>query len=102
MTIPARPLHQESTAQTFARWLSDGTTWIGIFENHDLGHPDAARRIALPYDEALFEQATIGKSTAPDRPEIGLGWRYVLIAKTRDAGEALRLIRHQDRGEEVR
>jgi hypothetical protein len=52
----------ESTDQTFTRWLSDGSTWIGVFENQDLGHPDVGRRIALPYDDALFEQATVGKS----------------------------------------
>ena len=79
----------ETTQQTFERWLEDGRTWIGVFENHDLGHPDVGRKIALSFDNSQDDQATIGETRAPDHQQIGLGWRYVLTGKYRRADEAL-------------
>lgn len=94
MAIPARTNRDETMGETFARWLSDGSTWIGVFENQDLGHRDLGRRIALAYDDAFDDQAAIGKTHAPDRRETGPGWRYLLVAKLRDAGEAERWQNH--------
>jgi hypothetical protein len=75
--------------ETFVRWLSDETTWIGIFENQDLGHHDNGRRIARSFDISTFDAATVGKDRAPDHQSIGLGWRYILVAKTTDLDTAL-------------
>lgn len=80
---------EETTRETFTRWLKDGTTWIGIFENQDLSHYDLGRRVARPYDDSVFDKATINLSGCADHASIGLGWRYVLKVKTRDVDEAL-------------
>jgi hypothetical protein len=88
MTIPQKTSPNETVAETYTRWLSDGETWIGVFENQDLGHRDMGRRIAIPYDRAQWEKAAIGKDRAPDHGSIGLGWRYVLIAKCKTVEEA--------------
>lgn len=74
------------------RWVGDGTTWIGVFENHDLGHRLAGQRCAFPFDDRFWDSAVIGSTKAPDGVHIGLGWRWILIAKTRDPNEALRLV----------
>ena len=71
-------------------WLSDGCTWVGCFENADLGHPNIGQRILLPYDDDVFEKAELRKTPAPDSGSYGLGWRYLLELKTRDAVEAAR------------
>jgi hypothetical protein len=92
----------ESPAQTFTRWLRDGQTWIACFENHDLGHRDVGRRITVPYDVTQYDLAVIGKSTAPDHRTIGLGWRYILKAKARTAGEALAFLESSTRNPEVK
>ena len=80
---------EETTRETFTRWLKDGETWIGVFENQDLGHRDLGRRVALPFDVAKFDAAVLGLTGAPDHASIGLGWRYVLKVKTRNVDEAL-------------
>ncbi len=77
-----------SNLETFTRWLSDGKTTIGVFENHDLGHHANGQRCAFPFDTAEFESAVIGKTKAPDGRLIGLGWRYVLVGKFQDAAAA--------------
>lgn len=89
MTIPQKPIHPETMEQTFQRWLSDGTTWIAIFENHDLAHLDLGRRIAFPYDVAQEEGATIGVTRSPDHASIGVGWRYLLVARAHTVHEAV-------------
>jgi len=71
---------KEAARATFDRWLSDGTSWIGVFENHDLGHPDIGRRVARVFDIGDLPLAKIGSTRAPDHDEIGLGWRYILVA----------------------
>jgi hypothetical protein len=89
MAIPKAPVGvTETSRDTFARWLADGSSWIGIFENHDLGHFDLGRRIALPYDMELFDRAEL-KMRAPDHKSIGLGWRYLLVAKCQTVTSAL-------------
>ncbi len=91
----AKPIAPETPAQTFERWLHDGTTWIACFENQDLGHRDIGRRVCLPYDDAQFEGGIIGTTRAPDHQSIGLGWRYILKAKVRTAGEAVAFLEHE-------
>jgi hypothetical protein len=83
---------EETVAQTFDRWLADGMTWIGVFENHDLGHRDRGRRVALPYDAAQ-PIPQVGVTRAPDHPSIGLGWRYILVAVCHSTPEALAALR---------
>jgi len=75
-------------------WLASGDTWVGVFENHDLGHADRGRRVAMPFSMADYQRADIGSTHAPDMPGIGLGWRYILIAKCRSADDALHVLDH--------
>jgi hypothetical protein len=93
MSIPTKPAAPETIEQTFTRWLSDNTTWIGVFENKDLGHIDVGRRIAVPYDISQFEAAQIGVARASDSAIIGLGWRYVLVAKSHSVEGAIAALR---------
>ena len=81
---------------TIERWLSDGDTWIGVFENHDLGSQRVGERCAFPFSasDGSFDTATLGKTRAPDGKTIGLGWRYILVAKTRDTKEAIDALIH--------
>jgi hypothetical protein len=78
----------ESNAQRIARWLSDGTTFVAIFKNHDLGHPYVGERVGMPFDMAQWDQLEIGKTRAPDSNR-GMGWRYILTAKCKDVSSAL-------------
>jgi hypothetical protein len=80
-------LHTTATRETFTRWLADGRTWIGVFQNHDLGHHDVGRRIAVPFDtrRKLLGARLPLQSPAPDhltrKTGLGPGWRYLLVAK---------------------
>lgn len=69
------------------QWLSDGQAWVGVFENHDLGSPDVGRRVAMAFDIAQFDVATLGMR-APDTRTL-IGWRYGLVAKCKTVEEAL-------------
>lgn len=80
---------REAARVTFTRWLSDGQTAIGIFENKDLTHPDLGRRVAFPFAASMSDTLAVGKTFAPDNPETGLGWRYILVQIATDADEAL-------------
>jgi hypothetical protein len=80
---------REEAIQKVREWLADGHSWVGGFENADLSHPDIGHRILVPYDDANWEYGVVGKTTAPDNKHIGLGWRYLLDLKTRDAAEAI-------------
>lgn len=73
----------------FHRMLRDNETWIGVFENRDLGHPHIGRRVALAFDESQWDHAIPGKTTSPDHVDIGLGWRYVLVSKCETAHSAV-------------
>lgn len=80
-----------STAEeTLTKWFTDPDPgdWVGIFENQDLGHPDLGMRIAGLYGADQWDLAEVGKTTGPDGIH-GLGWRYILAAKTRTFDEAL-------------
>ena len=103
-----RVARREAMALTFEKWEERGDV-ICIFENHDLGHPDIGRRIAMPFgaeheaklltqDEATRQNRSsietagshvVMPSRAPDHASIGLGWRYLLVKKTRSAQEAV-------------
>jgi len=79
----------ETVEQAFTRWLADGETWIGIFEDADLDSVALARRIAFPYAMDQFAVAVVDVTRAPDTASNGPGWRYVLVAKCRTVKEAL-------------
>lgn len=85
----------ETPEQIFTRWLADGETWIGIFENHDLGSRDVGLRRAWSYDLAKIDEAKVGKTRAPDTEE-GLGWRYILIFKALTLQEAVAMMDRKD------
>ena len=74
--------------ETFTRWLSDGESWIGVFENHDLGHYDIGRRVAFCFDNTDEAKAEVGETQAPGHKAIGLGWRYILVAICHTVEEA--------------
>ena len=80
---------QDAARVMFTSWLADGSSWVGVFQNQDLGHPDAGRKIALCYDDSQFYGMGVGQARAPDHADIGLGWRYRLIAKCRTVEEAM-------------
>lgn len=74
----------------FADWLSH--EWgIAVFENHDLGSAMVGHRFAIPVDRSALDAAKIGESRAPDTA-LGLGWRYILIAKPGTPEEAVALV----------
>jgi hypothetical protein len=80
----------EDSKRKMERWLEDGDTWIGVFQNRDLSSSDCGRTIALPFSlsDGSYEKAEIGKARAPDT-SAGLGWRYILIGKATSADEAI-------------
>jgi hypothetical protein len=89
-------MNKEQQQLKLEGWLADGDTWIGVFENHDLGHPQVGTRCAFPFSlsDGSFEMGRIGETRAPDGQFIGLGWRYILVAKCKEAGPALFELRH--------
>ena len=78
-------------------WFSDPDTWVGIFENHDLGHPQVGLRCAFPFriSDGSLDKAEVNKTRAPDGRTIGLGWRYLLVAKCKDADATLIALRRE-------
>lgn len=59
------------------RWQGRGDA-VYVFTNHDLGHPDMGRQVAMPANlPAHAARLVIGKAHAPDGVQ-GLGWRYIL------------------------
>ena len=68
-------------------WASNEGDWVGVFENHDLGHPDLGRRFAAFYDESEWDKAELMRTTGPDS-SVGLGWRYLLVEKCVTPAEA--------------
>jgi hypothetical protein len=89
-------LNNTATRETFTRWLADGRTWIGIFHNHDLGHPDVGRRIAIPF-HVFYSAAAPLQSSAPDdltrKSGLGPGWRYLLVAKADTVDSAIEALK---------
>ena len=72
---------EQSRRDTFTRWLSDPETWVGVFENQDLSSSQPGHRVGLCFDMETWDDAHANKTSAPDHPSIGLGWRYILIGK---------------------
>ena len=81
----------ERIEDKFAQWFENGDPgdWVGIFENHDLGHPDIGQTFALFFDADQYDKAIVGKSSAPDTATFGIGWRYLLTSKHRDLESTL-------------
>ena len=77
--------------ETFERWLADGQSWIGVFENKALDSGDVGKRVAFVYDIADMDKAEVGKLRAPDS-NVGVGWKYILIAKATTVDQALALM----------
>ena len=81
-------------ATIFNCWLVpdciDFDPWIGVFENQDVSHHDLGRRIAFAFEAVQWDDAIVGASRGPDHKNIGPGWRYVLVAKVRTVGEAMK------------
>ena len=75
---------ETSIDEVIDRWFDSANAgdWVGVFENHDLGHPDLGRRFAAFYDQDEWDRAELMRTTGPDS-SIGLGWRYLLVAKLR-------------------
>lgn len=60
----------EGAREKVSRWVEQG--WrIGVFENHDLGHPDIGQKSFTPLKPE--DTAEIGKA-------YNLGWRYILVS----------------------
>lgn len=73
----------ETQRDTVTRWFADGTTWVGVFQNADLGSFAPGHRVAIPFDVKDFDRATIGRDRAPEMVrKYGLiPWQYILVAK---------------------
>lgn len=89
-------MNRDEALERVRAWLADGRTWIGGFENADLSHPAIGQRVLVPFDDDHWDRGVVGKSTAPDGKAYGLGWRYLLDVKTRDAEEAVRWMRREE------
>ena len=83
-------VHTDNIDEVIDRWFRDADSgdWVGVFENHDLGHYDIGRRFGAVYGAEQWDAAVIGRTNGPDNAETGLGWRYLLVAKCRTAVEA--------------
>jgi hypothetical protein len=80
-------------------WVSDEDTWVGVFENHDLGHHAIGQRCVFPFalSDGSMDKAEVGKTRAPDGKTIGLGWRYILIHKTTSPDEAIKWLAGEEK-----
>ena len=77
LKIPVR-VEAAGARATFTTWLERGDV-IGVFQNCDLGHPNAGHLVFLPITPEEVGKVTAGVTKAPDNPlGYGLGWRYVL------------------------
>lgn len=85
-------MNTETPREAVTRWLSDGDTWVGVFENKELG-PSLGHRFALPFalSDGSFDKVEVGKSRAPDT-RFYIGWRYILVAKCKTVDEVMALI----------
>ena len=99
MTNREKSDHEASLLATCLKWLHDGDTWLGVFENQDLGHPEIGRRCIFPFplSDGSWDAAKEGETRAPDGKHIGMGWRYTLMLKTKDANQAVDALLRKDR-----
>lgn len=87
---------QQENRERLERWFADEDTVACIFENHDLGSRMVGTRIALPYRKAEAQQMRIKIDRAPDT-SMGLGWRYILVAKCDDVQATLEALANDRR-----
>ena len=78
-----------SLRKTIDAWLEDGETVVGVFCNHDLSSSQAGHCIGLSFESTDMDKLIVGKTRAPDHPNIGLGWRYILQLVSTDAQEII-------------
>jgi hypothetical protein len=67
---------------TVQRWL-DRADGAAVYENHDIGHPDAGMPRIVSYGSPAAQLET---ASPPERlPDIGgaINWRYVLVGTYR-------------------
>lgn len=74
------------------RWLAEPDTIVGVFECVDLGSAHIGSRFGLAFDRRRESELVIGRTRAPDRPEYGLGWRFVLQLKSTDPEEVVSFV----------
>lgn len=82
----------KNSIERMKKWLGDGETWIGVFENHALDSECVGMRFAMPFDTAQWDTAVVNKTHAPDSEWYGPGWKYILIHKSRDVDEVVDLL----------
>ena len=73
----------ETQRSRVARWFADGTTWVGVFENHDMSSPNIGHKVAVPFDMVDYDKARVGTDRGPEllRKYGSIPWQYVLVAK---------------------
>lgn len=77
------------------RWMELGETWIGIWENKALDSTMLGHRVAVPYDDSLWDRANIGDGGATEDMFRRLGfipWQYRLQFKVRTVAEAVKIL----------
>lgn len=82
-------MNGETKRQIMERWLSDGDTWIGVFENHALDSSRLGDKIAIPFSlsDGSWDRAELG-DRAPDTKN-RINWAYLLVAKCRTIDEVI-------------
>ncbi len=89
-----KPNDRAGMLLTFAAWMADEESWIGVFENQDLSSSRPGHRVALCFDDKQWDGGILNKSRAPDHKDIGMGWRYTLKLKTRKPEDAAAFVCH--------
>lgn len=73
----------------------DEGDWIGVFECEALDSSMLGFRFAMLFDAADFDTVEIGRTHAPDT-QFGLGWKFLLKARCRTAGQAMEWFAEED------
>jgi hypothetical protein len=68
----------------FTQWLSDGESWIGVYEKQS--SPEQGKRVAFGFDIKDWDRAKIGDH-GPNLDSF-TGWHYRLVAKCLTPQEA--------------
>lgn len=84
-------IHENDVHAVIRRWFNnaDPGDWLGVFENHDLGHPDIGRKVGFMFPVEQWGQVELGRTQAPDNAATGLGWRYLLVSMCKTADEGI-------------
>lgn len=90
--------HRAKLRAQLQSWFTDPDTWAGVFENQDLGSQYIGERCCFPFklSDGSFDAAVIGTTSAPNGKTIGLGWRYILVAKCQGPDEVLQHLLRED------